>query len=74
MEEEQTHLDAFELYFKLETRRKWKKQKVSWSSIGEYNRMNLQYLNGKKKLRWDEREAIRSSEINSNIQRRLIAR
>lgn len=69
MDELQRHLDAFEIYFQ-------KKQEgctipeavagvnleLGWSESSIYD--------WKKKFNWDDREAIRSSEINKEVQRR----
>lgn len=69
MEEEQTHLDAFELYFKLRQEGNGKTKSVA-GVASEYNRSESTIFEWKKKLHWDDREAIRSSEINSNIQKK----
>lgn len=68
MEEEQTHLDAFELYFKF--RQEGLKVKESIERVAvEQNLGKSTLWKWKKNFNWDDKEAVRSAEINQEVQK-----
>lgn len=68
MDEEQKHLDAFEKYFELRQSGEGKTKAVSLVAL-EFNLSETTIFTWKKQLNWDDREAVRSAEINREVQR-----
>ena len=67
MEEEQIHLDAFEVYFTSRQNGKNKTDSVT-GVASEFDRSKSTIFEWKKNFNWDDKEAIRATEINQNIQ------
>lgn len=68
MDEEQKHLDAFELYFNEKQEGKNVNDAVL-SVSSQFNVSERTILRWKKNFNWDDREAVRSAEINREVQK-----
>jgi len=69
MDEEQIHLDAFEKYFECRQSGKNKSECVSELAL-ENNLSKTTIWTWKKNFNWDDREAVRSAEINAEVQKK----
>jgi hypothetical protein len=69
MDEEQIHLNAFEKYFELRQKGKNKTDCVA-GVASEFNRSKSTIFEWKKNFNWDDREAVRSAEINAEVQKK----
>jgi hypothetical protein len=67
MEEEPIHLDAFETYFKLRQSGKGKTE-AAIGTGSEHGRTKSTIFEWKKNFNWDDREAVRSADINREVQ------
>lgn len=73
MEEEQIHRDAFELYFTLRQNGQNKTNAVT-RVAQEYNRSKSRIWEWKKEFNWDEKETLRSLEIEKEVEKKTNAR
>lgn len=69
MDEEQIHLDAFEKYFEYRQEGKNKSESISLVSV-ELGFSKTSIYKWKKNFNWDDREAVRSAEINAEVQKK----
>jgi len=67
MEEEQTHLDAFEIYFKARQEGQTKTHAIR-RVADEYHRAESTIFGWHKDFGWEERESIRAAQIREEVQ------
>lgn len=68
MDEEQKHLDAFEHYFELRQQGTNITKAVTKVAL-KYDCSETTIYSWKKNFNWDDREAVRSAEINREVQK-----
>jgi hypothetical protein len=70
MKEKQRHIDAFEIYF--QQKQKGQSTTAAISSLKSECKVSEKTLwKWKKEFNWDDREAIRSAEIQKNIEKKI---
>lgn len=70
MKEEQTHRDAWNLYFQLRQQGKSKSEAIA--TVARHHNVSERAIwRWKKKFNWDERESIRAAEINRKTEEQL---